>query len=68
MSHKVNEEWLEAAKENFDTCVEGGDYQGCLSVISDMRSYGFSVESLTFRDLLNKVPLSRFAKRSEWEY
>lgn len=65
MDEKVYDQaWLQAAMENFDTCVERADYAGCLAVIEDVRSAGFVQESRTLRELLRMVPITRFAIKS----
>lgn len=68
MEKTINENWLQAALENFDTCVESGDYNGCLAVISDVRSNGFAAESRTLRELLRNVSLTKFAIKSTVAY
>lgn len=68
MSLKQNDVWLEMAKENFDTCVEQGDYQGCLAVIADIKDQGFDGESRMLREFLRTIPLTKFVKQTPYEF
>lgn len=64
---ETNLQWLSAAHENFDTCIEQRDYNGCLAVIEDVFSAGFERESRMMRETLRRVPLDKFAVKSPIE-
>jgi len=53
MSHKQNDAWLEAAKENFDEAVSLGNWSLAQNVIDDCRDNGFTDEAETLRKKLN---------------
>lgn len=64
MSHKVNEEWLEAATENFQTAIDQGNYALAQAVIADTRDAGFSSQAEAMEKYLVLTPVEQFAIKS----
>ena len=46
MSTKENDEWLEAAQQNFEEAVTEGNWNLALSIIEDVRSEGFKDQAI----------------------
>ena len=46
MSTAQNDQWLEAAKDNFDEAVAQGNHSQARAVIADVRDNGFEAAAL----------------------
>ncbi len=66
MSHPKNDQWLEAAFENFMDAFDQGDYAMCQDVIGDVADAGFKRESELLDIKLKSEPISRFAVKSPY--
>ena len=66
MSHKVNTEWLEAAKEHLDGAIDEGNYSLCKAILADIRDNGFSVEAAQLEETFREVPLTKFVIKSPY--
>lgn len=60
---KENEQWLEAARENFDDAIEAGDYALAKDVIADVFDVSpDAARSLT--EVLRNTPVEKFHVKS----
>lgn len=66
MSHPINDQWLEAATENFHTAIEQGNYQLAQAVIADTRDAGFSSQAEAMEKYLTLLPVEQFAIKSTY--
>lgn len=57
MSHKANDEWIEAAQENFREATNNREWDLARAVAEDVRGAGFTGESdLMLDELTDKLP------------
>lgn len=54
MSHEINERWLTAASENFQTALEAKDYALARAVLADLRENGFTEAAGVLEEQLSK--------------
>lgn len=55
MSHKINQEWLESAKESFEEAIESGQWALARDIVADVKSNGFRTEYETLNAQLVKA-------------
>jgi hypothetical protein len=63
MSHKQNDQWLEAAKENFDTAIEEGNYALCKDIIADVQEVSLEA-GRSLNEQLRNTPVEKFNIKS----
>lgn len=56
MSHHKNDEWLEAAKDNFEEAVATGDIALAKAIIVDVLDAGFREEGQAMNETLRDLP------------
>lgn len=59
MSWKYNEEWLAAAKENFEQAVEEDNLKLALAIIKDVRHQGYGEQAITMEAEINRIANER---------
>jgi hypothetical protein len=57
MSHAQNDEWLEAAKDNFEEAVGSGDIAMAKAIIVDVLEAGFREAGQAMNDVLRTIPV-----------
>lgn len=66
MSHIQNDQWIEAAQENFEESIERGDLPTAKNIIADVFDAGFSNVARAMNLMLRETPISKFAIKSSW--
>lgn len=57
MSHPINDAWLEAAIENFEEALEGGQWDMVHNIMADVRDNGFED---AWKDMYKRYNHERF--------
>ncbi len=59
MSYKYNDEWLAAAKQNFEQAVEEDSLATALAIIHDVRHAGFGEQANVMEEEINRIANER---------
>lgn len=68
MSHIENTRWLEAAQENFESAIAGGNLSLAKDIIADTFDAGFATEARAMNIQLRNTPVERFTTRSPYPH
>ncbi len=65
MSHPINEQWLESAREMFEGAIEAGNLPLAKDIIADVQDVSLDA-GRALNEMLRNTPVSKFAIKSKY--